>query len=265
MNNYGFQAPVQDERAYQLGKVSKPINESGQWTNFAPKGETQGKAIDPNACTGFALCNVLEFLERYQFATLKNYSDRYISIASGTYPPGNNPVKVMDTARKEAGMIPEEVLPFGDNIKTLDEYYTALKPQHEKLGRKWLSKWGFYYEEVFTPWRKTNKPKAMMKALKVSPLSVSGDAWQKDGEYYVKPKGGRDNHNFVIMGYKENEYWIIYDSYPDGTSFIKKLAWDYDFGFAWSIVLYRKEDKPNWLSTFCSLIKSMKCGIIKSN
>jgi len=243
MPKYGFIPPTQDDRDYQLGAVSKVINPAGNWLAYTPLGETQSLKVDPNTCTCYALLNCIEILENFQHKLSENYSERGLAIPAGVRPPGADPKKVMDFARK-FGFISEEYLPFSSEIETLEEYFSPdpLPQRLKNIASKWLFKRSFSYELVFAPWIQTNKPRAILEAIKRSPLSVSGYAWVKEGNFYVKPQAVRDNHNFVLIDAVENEYFLAWDSYPDGTSYLKKLAWNYDFGFCWAITL--GEPKP---------------------
>jgi hypothetical protein len=67
-----------------------------------------------------------------------------------------------------------------------------------------------------------------MNALTYSPLSAAGYAWQFDTQtgYAITPVGAIAEHDFVIYGYVQGQYWKIRDSYAP---FEKKLAWGFSF------------------------------------
>jgi len=68
-------------------------------------------------------------------------------------------------------------------------------------------------------------------------------AWPKpvNDIYPDNPAKGR-NHAVTLIGYKENEYWLIFDHYEN---FTKKLEWGYGFGgtIKYSIEL-KNNNKP---------------------
>ena len=171
-----------------------------------------------------------------------NFSDRFLAIASSTTFSGNDPKRVAQTLR-EKGAIPEELLPFSDNIKTFNEYHSPnpLPSSLLKEGLKFLDKFEISYE-----WVKTD-PKHLIEELQYGPLGVSVEAWQQDENSLYYSEGGNDNHWTVLGGYKENEYWLIYDSYPGtGGSYCKKLRWDYPFGVVMSYSLKKQEEKKSF-------------------
>ena len=92
-----------------------------------------------------------------------------------------------------------------------------------------------------------------MSALRFSPIGVSVFAWVKDTDgLYYKPKGQRDNHFVTLYGYKEGEYWKIFDHYDDT---IKRLKWDYDFGFAKRYYIKKRpEIKEGWFIKWIKII-----------
>ena len=230
LKNFGFhyEAPTGDD--YLLGGFTNVphqiLQADGNWINFLPLDELQQRfGVETNSCVSFGTCNQVEILHLRKFGSIPNYSDRYLSIASETTPTGNTPNKVYETARKIAGFIPEELLPFSEDIRTLEEY-SQPKPLNKKyydVGRKWLNRFDFKHEWI------TTSPLSLMQGLQYSPLGISVTAWIEDERgFYVRPAGLRDNHWTLLVGYVENEYWIIYDSYPgsDG-KFLKKLAWNF--------------------------------------
>lgn len=229
MNKYGFKEPVVDETHWMLGKIKgTPINTTGQYGDFLPVVEYQYKKFETSSCTGFGTSNAVEALMKYLYGIELNFSDRGLGIFAGTDIRGNDPHTVAE-AWRENGLFQEPLLPFSDDLQNVEEYY-SWKGGDEKMCRDVAKEWNEYFifnhEWVFTKAGDTQK--AMMEALTFSPLGVSVDAWRKEGEYYVKPTAGGSNHWCMCYGYKEGEYWLIFDSY-DATT--KKLAWDYKFDF----------------------------------
>lgn len=222
----------QDHELGGLGDLKYPaINPSGQWLDFLPEVEHQAKnGVETSSCVSFTLCNIKEILERFNFKKSVNSSDRYLAIASQTSPTGNNPSKVCETARNIAGFIPEELLPFNNDIGSWEDY---MKPQplnkkYYDEGRRWLAK-----NELLHAWNKTD-PDSLIEGLKRSPLMVSVVAWESgpDGKY-IRPPGQPDGHATALIGYEWGEYWLIFDSYPAAEgSYLKRLDWNFGFGMA---------------------------------
>ena len=237
------------------------LQESGDWSMFAPKFEPQRKQFETFNCVSFNTIDCVQRLIQRLTGNEENYSDRFLGLAAGTTYGGNDPKTVAEALRKN-GLIPEDLLPFSDNLKTLEEYYSFKDSDENECrgwGRKWLKKWDFGYEFVFNS-DVPDKPERMMEALKYSPLGVSVAAWNYDSEkdLFVKDKTERSNHWTVcVIGYKENEYWLIDDSYLEGESNLKKLSWNYSFDYAMRYFLKKKEtDQERQRSfTFFGMLK----------
>lgn len=232
---YGFIAPVLDkEKDYFLGGFrSAPfevLQEDGQWDKFLSPTEIQHNAVfDSYNCTAYGTLNSLELLMIRKFGIKTNFSERYTGVCAGTYPPGNSPQVVIENIRTTSGLIEEISLPFTsfDTQMTLDQYYSP-KPMEDRLirkGKKFLEEYTIKHEWVYQSGEERGAIK-LKTALKSSPLGVSVNAWYKDGDLYVKK--GSDNHWCCLVGYEDEKFWKVYDSYDGG---IKKLAWNYDFGF----------------------------------
>lgn len=229
---YGYLEPIILPNEWTLGGIGEfggeVLQPDGQWIDYLPVTEEQKKGIETSNCTGFATTSAVEILfERMGIEV--NYSDRALGIAAGTYPPGNTPHKVAQAVR-HWGLVPEKMLPFED-IASVAGYYSPdpLPDKILKEGKRFLSKYKFSHDWVITNLTLGDKKKKMMQALEYSPLGVSVQAWKKrNGLYY---KDGRDNHWTICVGYKEGEHWLIFDSYTNEGSPLKKLEWDYDFGY----------------------------------
>lgn len=162
---------------------------------------------------------------------MPNFSDRALAIGSKTDPKnGNDPHRVAEFAAN-SGLAPEETLPFDESIKTVTQFYQPdpLSPNILDEGRKWKQGYTLNHEWVF---RKTDsletKYAYLREALTKGPVCVSVRAWakDKDGNYYKNQHN--DNHWCQLLRF-DGDYPIIGDSYAP---FEKKLAKDYDFGFA---------------------------------
>lgn len=260
MKNYGFIPPEITDDNYVLGGFSKlkgtPINPTGQWLNWLPDKEVQSKnGIETYNCTAYGTLSALEILFRYKYGLPEEYSDRALGIASGTgFQEGNSPHTIAETLRKELGCVPETALPFSDDIRTRDEYFqpNPLTSMVKYIGKTWLSRWAFGHEWIFKDGTLKEKQDKLKHALTVSPLGVSVRAWEQNAEgLFTKEIGAQDSHWCALIGYKENEYWIAFDSY-DG--FIKHLIWDYDFGYAKAYYVDVAPDKISIIKKILDLI-----------
>ena len=261
--NYGFIEPkIEKDKDFFLGGFrSAPfevLQESGQWDEFLPPIEIQhNKIFDSYNCTGYGTLNALEFLMQRKFGKSINFSERYTGICAGTYPPGNDPQTVI-TSIRGSGLIEEISLPFTsfDTDMTLVEYYSP-KPMEDyltKKGKKFLEEYTIQHDWVYQLGEEAS-PEKLKNSLKSSPLGVSVNAWNKEGELYVKEKGSRDNHWTLLFGYEDGKFWKIYDSYEDN---IKHLAWDYDFGFVKRYYISRNavEKKTSFMAWLKEILSS---------
>lgn len=230
---FGFIKPQITEDNYIFGSgqlAGSVLQENGQWDDFLPDFEIQRKeGFETMACTCFATLNAIEILFKRQFNATRNFSERFLGIIAENTENGNDPHKVVEVFRKN-GAIEDELLPFSNGIDTWEEYYYPKPMTTDFLvkGQNFLQQYVIGHDWVFNGDIK-DKPKKIKDALKYSPVCVSVDAWNKKGQYYVKDKGADDNHWTTLYGYVDGKYWKCYDHYDDS---YKKLAWDYDFGFA---------------------------------
>lgn len=219
MKNYGFIKPQFDRTQYILGQGMVPLKvlrQDGNWKTGLPVKEHQYKGFETYNCTSFNTLNAIEQFMFVAFGEIVNYSDRFVGIMAGTKAPGNDPHLVMEAIRKY-GLIPEDMLPFSDDIKNIDEYYSfkgANKEDCLKAGQEWLKKYSFFHEWVFHP-DNTGMPQEerihnMKVALKYSPLCTAVYAWfTNDKGHYVR--FGDDNHWTSITSI--DEFQNAFDSY----------------------------------------------------
>ena len=239
IQNHGFIPDVIEPDNYVLGSQKVPeevLQEDGQWKQFLPPVELQSRpGLETSNCTAYGSLNCLEILFYRKFGERRNWSERYVGVLANTTPVGNSPHKVLETIRKESGLIPDEELPFSDEIKSVEDYY-APKPMRSeliRLGKRWLQNYTIKHEWVFQPWEgKERKRKKMLEALKYSPLGIAVYAWswedRGEQKIYIKLPEQSDNHWCTLFGYKEGEYWLAFDHYDDVE---KRLAWDYPFDY----------------------------------
>lgn len=237
MINYGFIAPKIESDHYVLGSIGQSlpkdiIRPDGQWDLWLPRAEFQrNESIDTSNCTAYATENCLEILAKVKYGLEFDWSERDLGIQAGTYPPGNDPHVVIETARKE-GLINDTMLPL-EEVDTIDKYYSypSVKKEDEcSIARKLsLKRYRVGHEWVFNGDYSPDEQRYKMKeALQYSPLGVAVYAWSQSGDKYIRPTNAPDVHWTVVYGYYDNGDWKCYDSY-DNT--LKRL--DKDFGFTY--------------------------------
>lgn len=203
----------------------------GQWDGLVPIDEVQNLAMEPYACTAFGTLNCIEALERQEFGTTSNWSDRFLAWISETKVGGNDPHKVAETLRKK-GTVPEIDWPYTSEINTWEKFY--LTPPYEievKAQVKFRGKFDFGHE-----WKDTD-PDSMMEALKYSPLAVDVYAWSPKNAKGYYTRQGQSGHWTMIYGYVKDKYWKCFDSYSNTH---KKLAWDFGFTMVKGYTLHKK-------------------------
>jgi hypothetical protein len=233
IKQYGYIADEIQDSDYILGGLNLPtevLREDGQWDLFLPEIEIQrNEKYETFNCTSFGTLNCLETLFKRLFGEERNWSERYVGICAGTNPAlgGNSPQKVIETIRKDCGLLNDVVLPMND-ADTLEEYYSPnpIPWLMKEFGRKFLEEYRIGHEWLWRDSQRENKINCLKDALQYSPLGCAVCAWEKDGGLYVKPTGAEDNHWCLIFGYDDGKYWKIFDSYD---STIKFLDWNYNF------------------------------------
>ena len=134
---------------------------------------------------------------------------------------------------RKNGIPPESMLPFNESITTWEEYadVNAITPQIDEAAKQFLQEWKINHDWVFKSEHiLKEKQERIMEALRYSPVGVSVFGWREnDSGFYWKYPNDNDQHWTSCVGYEKGQYWIIADSYEP---YIKKLVWDYNFGFA---------------------------------
>ena len=239
----GFIKPVISPDDYIFGASSVEadiLQPDGNWKNILPQKEIQIRNYETYNCTAFNSLDQLEIYLSRKFNLPKNYSERGLGIVAGTKPPGNSP-NVVYQAVRNYGVFNEEFLPFDNSVQSVEQYYSPspLPRSYEIEAKKFKDEFDFHYEWVFTENDSLETKKIRLKeALKYSPVALSVYAWQiNDKGYYIKPSAVQDTHWTVCVGFREGEYWEIFDSYEPT---LKKLAWDFGFGFASKIFVEKQ-------------------------
>lgn len=241
---------------YVLGGISSVpkivLQPDGNWSQFVPTDEYQNIFTETYNCTGFGTLNCLETLLNRQFNSLQNYSDRFVGISAGTYPPGNSPHKVAESIRAH-GLVPEFMLPFSKEIDTADKYYSPnpLLENLKQAGLLWTDLYELKHEWVDF--------KDIPEALTYSPLGVAVDAWTtKEGEYVRTTPN--DNHWTSLYGINDKGQYMIYDSYDNSHKLLSK---DYIFSAIkrYYITLKDKSADPinqrQWLTSIAEGLKAI--------
>jgi len=246
IKEYGFITPEIKVEDYFFGGETKIGNEiikpDGQWLDFVGEKEWQWKKFEKDGksymvetmgCTGFGTLNAVETLHKFLYNEEINLSDRCINIEANNSKNGNSPQNPAEALRK-VGCCKEEELPFSEECITWELFHSPKPlPQALKdLAKKFSDKYEFLHE-----WVDSKNKQSLMDSLKRSPLGISVKAWKMRNGLYYKEAGETDNHWCCLVGYELNKCWFVFDSYD---SFIKKLEWDYDFGFAKRYYLKKK-------------------------
>lgn len=262
--DYGFRHDETQPDHYVFygisGIAERPVlNPEGDWTPYLPEPEAQSSRTqfyDSRNCVVYAIHAGYETLRR--FHGFSDYpadcSDRYVGVMAGSDGGGNSPHKVLETIRTYAGVIPEEALPFSENIHSHEEYFSPrpMTADFIRLGENILRKFTHGHEWVFNdqvlPGRSvketiTAKQQLLIDALKRGPVPVSVYAWDKRGKLYKKNPKQDDNHLVLLVAADPGKSWTIFDQYDvaegDGRSFLKQLEWDYNFDCAKILYLSR--------------------------
>jgi len=217
------------------GVSENVLRPDGQWDDFLPEFESQWKdGFDTYACVTFSALNCIETLVKVRYDKDINKSDRFVAKMSDTRCGyGNWLYKVADTI-KEQGSCDEVDYPFSDGL-VCETYYAEI-PEDLKLKAKLLIedydiKWEWAYNYT------------LQEGLTYAPLQVTIWAYGKrdSNDIYQHPGTTKSNHAVMLYGYKEGEYWKIYDHYANK---FKKLAWDYPMTSQLKFEIIKKLTQP---------------------
>src|SRR3990167_3110835 len=127
MRNYGFIAPIFKDEDYLFGDANIPdeiLCPDGDWRPWLPDIEVQNvNKVETYNCTAFGTTNAIEIFLLKKYGIKFNFSDRGLGIMAGTKEGGNDPQTVAE-ALKHFGLFAEDILPFNDDIKTINDYYS---------------------------------------------------------------------------------------------------------------------------------------------
>ena len=241
---YGFKEPVFDPNAYHFGGGLIPddvLQADSSWLGYLPDLEIQNvNGVETEDCTGFGMTNAVEMYLKRKFGLAVNYSDRALGIAAGTGEGGGNTPQVVCETIRKLGLIPESLLPFSPDIGSAEQFYTPspLPTSLLEEGQKWLRAWDFKHEYVGQEGQEIDHA-VLREALKHSPIGIAVYAWEK-GENDLYIKAGPENHWVVLVGF-DGDFPLIFDSYEEKGSELKKLAPDYQFRFAKRIYIAKKD------------------------
>lgn len=255
---YGYIPDIRDEeKDYVFGSALSPVpkiilQENADWSEFLPENEWQSpNGFESYSCVSHSSCNCIEILIKRLFGTSTNWSDRKVAKDSDTKIGGNSPKKVL-TAIRDKGLVSESLWPTA-GVMSFTEYYKDIPQNVSDKGLKWLDEYELLYEDIVKI-----SPKSLKDALKMSPLSVSVPAWTKgQNGLYIRPQGQKDNHLTCLIGYKEGEYWLIYDTYPDDGSPLKKVEWNISFELAKRFYIGKKEPVAPKKTGYWAFIRSI--------
>lgn len=235
MKNYGLIESIQDLGAYIFGDGNVPFvlyEENSDWTSSFVTYEHQSiPGFETLACTCFTVSTQIEIQLKKQYGVEKNYSDRWLAIVSGLNgTKGTDPQVVYEAVRKY-GMIPEEMLPFDESIKTAEEYFSFKGADREACfaeGRKWLAEYDFKHEWL---WGSGTRPENYLEVIKDAQRScctgLSVSAWKEARGEYVSDKGSVNNHFTLGVRFREGKEQI-FDTYEEDGTNLKILAKDHN-------------------------------------
>lgn len=187
-----------------------------------------------------------------------NYSDRWLAWKADTRE-GGTPQNTAETLRK-FGVPLQEKWDFNSDVNSFEEFYK--NPPLElsiEATKDFKDNYDFLHEYVPTDIEN------LKQALKLSPLGIGTPAWfiNEKGLYY-RPEGMQDNHFTTLIGYKDKEYWIIFDTYEQN---IKHLDWNINPSVAKRFHIQKKEPtfypekRSNWVidlfKSFSSFFKAV--------
>lgn len=219
LHKYGYVKPEITPKHFVLGSSrSLPrivLQADMNWEKYLPKYEPQfsPNGWDTDGCTIWGTLNIIETLVKKVFGTDANYSERYFYNLIPVRPPGTDPLTVGEVARV-GGLVDDAVLPM---TETFQEFCTPtpMTQSFIDMALKWLAKYGFGYEIVFSGAKSEKQRVTLIKeALQFSPVGVSVTAWFQNADGIYVDEGQPNTHWCECYGFDdESQAWKIFDSY----------------------------------------------------
>lgn len=205
----------------------KILQSTRDWSIYLPYKEYQSnRNFDSWGCVSFSALNNIEILIHRMYGQVINYSDRFLTVMSGTrIGHGNYFDRVADTATL-VGLALEKDCPFGETMSA-SEFYSPIDSSVQLKALDFLKtyslKWGW------VDWAGCD-PAILYENLLYGPLQASVYAWEAPvNGIYQRTVQYQTNHAITIFNAIKGQEWHIFDHY-DGV--IKRLAWDFYFGSA---------------------------------
>lgn len=221
---------------------SEELVPDGDWSPFLPSEENQNTNTgDTFACVSFGTTNAVEMLARRRFKDMKNLSDRFLAVLSGTVVgQGNTPKKVADTLRHKWSVNEDE----WPDVDTVEEFYAPIPEPLKTLAIARGAEFEFGYEYI------SNAPGVIKNALKRSPVCAAVTAWlEKDGVYVRAPF--QENHWTTIIKVNDDGTYKVFDSFPPHIKRVKPEAFQ---SVAMAYYLNKQVVKPSAFTKFIKLI-----------
>lgn len=175
---------------YQLGSspvIKEELMPDLDWKKWTPEHEKQAyRYFDTMSCVSYSATDAIEYQFTYALNNGKisaedslwltqngyfkngliNFSERFTAILGETTINGAYQYKVGDAIRK-FGLIPQDMFPTNDDIKSFDEYLDKGKITKEMydLGAEFIKRFPISYEWV-------GSPEDLKTALKYAPVQV---------------------------------------------------------------------------------------------
>jgi len=264
--NYGFVPSKIEQDHYVLGASSIPkiiLQPLGNWEQYLPSYEPQFDEFETYGCTVWGTQNAIETLIKRMEAVEPNYSERFTYILAGVREPGADPHKIAEIIRND-GLIDHELLP--NNTSTYEEFIKP-SPMTKELvdeGEKWLNKYDFKHEWVFTnnPDKQTRLT-LLKEALQYSPVCLSVTAWSSDANGLYYAYNNAPNNHWVMCYGIEGESLLVFDTYDQSK---KKLHPDHPIMMAkrYYIGASTRQEQLGIIEKIIKLLGQW-LGLIKSN
>lgn len=211
---------------FYAGVVDKEVlSPTGQWDEYLPPVEYQkdySTGFDSYSCVTFSALNCIETLYRSR-GEVKNFSDRFTSVDSGTAPGRGNSLRNVAESIRKTGVVDQSVYDFS---KTQEEFFAripeSVREKAQKIPVSW--EWGHSGENL-KRWRK-DPQSVLCELLQYAPVQVTVWAYTKNivDDVYQPHDVKDENHAVMLYGYEYGKYFKIFDHYKKST---KKLHWNY--------------------------------------